>query len=226
MEVEEEEEGTGRPGCQSKVNEDSDGEERECTGRPGCRSKYLAHEDHRDEPCKIREGRRGEFSNIREDRDDGFVQSSKRMTCKRLEKTDGTTNANRSNKFDVLNLTESRLEVEEVKAVDVVQEIVEITVDSGVAKRVWPIRTKGVTRTKAMQAVRLAAANGSLIRVERDARLEFVGDGKKCNTKFLDADVRQTVGLRECRLSKTETSSCSDRANLTSKTRALARGFQ
>ena len=38
---------------------------------------------------------------MREDRDDGFVQSSKRKTCNRLEKTDWTTHANRSNKFDV-----------------------------------------------------------------------------------------------------------------------------
>ena len=38
---------------------------------------------------KIREGRRDEFIKIREDRDDGFVQKSKRKTCRCLEWTDG-----------------------------------------------------------------------------------------------------------------------------------------
>ena len=33
-------------------------------------------------------------------------------------------------------------------AADMVQEVVEITVDSGTAKSVWPIRTKDATRTK------------------------------------------------------------------------------
>ena len=62
------------------------------------------------------------LSQIRQDRDDGFVQSSKRKTCKRLDKTDGTTNAKRSDIFDVSNLiTQSGLEVEEVKTVHVVQ---------------------------------------------------------------------------------------------------------
>ena len=63
-------------------------------------------------------------------RDDGFVQSSKRKTCKLLGKTDGTPNANRSNEFDVLNLTENGLEVDELSAVDV-PEILEITADAG-----------------------------------------------------------------------------------------------
>ena len=97
---------------------------------------------------------------------DGFVQSSKRKTCKRLEKTDGTTNANRRNKFGVLNLTDSGMEVEEVDAVDV--EIVETIVVSRAGKSVWPIQKKGVAITKATKRVRLAAANSGPIR----ARLE------------------------------------------------------
>ena len=52
---------------------------------------------------------------------------------------------------------------------------------------------KGVARTKATEAVRLAAASGSPIHVEGDARLEFVRDGKTCNLKFLDADVKRPV---------------------------------
>ena len=119
---------------------------------------------------KIREDRRDGFSKIREDCDGGFVQSY-RKTRKRLEKTDGTTNVNRSNKFDVLNQTESGLEFEEVNAVDVVQEILEITVDSIAAKSVWPSRKKGVTRTTATKTARLAAASGSPIHEGGDAKL-------------------------------------------------------
>ena len=80
-----------------------------------------------------------------------------------------------------------------MSAVDVVQEIVEITVDSGAVKSVLPIRKKGVTRTEARKTVRLAAASGSQVRVAGDARLEFVQDGKKRNMKFLDADVRRPL---------------------------------
>ena len=56
-----------------------------------------------------------------------------------------------------------------------------------------PIRKKAVTRTKATKTVRLAAASGCPRRVERDARLEFVEEGKKCNMKFLDADVKRSM---------------------------------
>ena len=45
-----------------------------------------------------------------------------------------------------------------MNAVVEVVEIVEITVDSGAVKSVWPIRKKGVARTKATNTVRLAAA--------------------------------------------------------------------
>ena len=48
--------------------------------------------------------------------------------------------------------------------IDVVQEIVEITVDSGAAKSVWPIRQKVVTRTKATNTVKLAMVDeGSVV---------------------------------------------------------------
>ena len=139
-------------------------EEEAGTGRPECRSMYWAHEDQRNELCKYRDGRRDGFSKNREDRDDGFVCSSKRKTCKREERTDGTTDVTRSNKFDVLNLTESGLKVDEVNAVDELQEVVEITDDTGAAKSVWPIQ-ESATRTKATKMVRLAAASGSQIHV-------------------------------------------------------------
>ena len=77
-----------------------------------------------------------------------------------------------------------------MNAVEAVHEIVEVTVDSGAAKCVWPSRKKGVERTKSARAVKLAAANGSP-RVEGDARLEFIRDGMKCSMKFLDANVKR-----------------------------------
>ena len=80
-----------------------------------------------------------------------------------------------------------------MNAADVVQEIVEITVDSGAAKSVWPIRKQGVARTEATKTVRLAAASGRPTRVEGDARLELVRDGKMCNVKSLDADVKRPL---------------------------------
>ena len=68
-----------------------------------------------------------------------------------------------------------------MQAVPEMPEIVHITVDSGAAKREWPIRKKGVTRTNATKTVRLAVANGSPTHVERDARLEFIRDQEsKC----------------------------------------------
>ena len=51
------------------------------------------------------------------------------------------------------------------------KEIVETTLDSGAAKNVWPIRKKGVARTKSANMLRLAAASGRLMRVEGDTRL-------------------------------------------------------
>ena len=82
---------------------------------------------------------------------------------------------------------------EELNAIETVQEVVEVTVGSGAAKSVWPSRKKGVERTKSKKAVKLTAANGSPIRVEGDARLEFIRDEMKCSMKFLDADVKRPL---------------------------------
>ena len=68
-----------------------------------------------------------------------------------------------------------RFDIEEVNAVDVVQEIVEIATDSGATRSAWPIPKKGVTRTQSADMVRLAAASGSPIHVERDARIRSGG---------------------------------------------------
>ena len=50
---------------------------------------------------------------------------------------------------------------------EMVEEIVEIDVDPEAAQSVWPVRRKGVARTNTAKAVRIAAANGSLIHVGR-----------------------------------------------------------
>ena len=68
---------------------------------------------------------------------------------------------NRSNKFHVVNPTESRLEVEEVNTVGVVQEIVEITIAWGAAKSGRALHQQGGAVTGAISdfANRFAAAH-------------------------------------------------------------------
>ena len=88
------------------------------------------------------------------------------------EKTDAMTSAIRSNKFDVLNLTERGLEVEEGERsltwCKRSWSSLRSLSDSGAAKSVWPIRKKDVTRTKATKTVLLAAPIGSPIHAEGD----------------------------------------------------------
>ena len=125
--------------------------------------------DQRDGFNKNREDRRDGFSKIHADQGDGFGLYSRRRTCKCQEETGETKRTSRRNRFFALTAIESD-DDEEVNAIETVQEVVEITVDSGAAKSVWPSRKKGVERTKSKKAVKLAAANGSPIRVEGDAR--------------------------------------------------------
>ena len=148
--------------------------------------------DQRDGSSKIRADQRDGFSKIPIDQGDEFGFYSRRRMCKCQEETGETKRANRRNRFLALTAVESD-DDEEVNAIETVQEVVEITVDSGAAKSVWPSRKKGVERTKSKKAVKLAAANGSPIRVEGDARLEFIRDGMKCSMKFLDADVKRPL---------------------------------
>ena len=74
-------------------------------------------------------------------------------------------------------------------------EVVEITVDSGASRSVWPRKKKGVARAKMVgKKPKLQAANGTHIEVEGEAVLEFEMGGKKCGMKFLDADVKKPLG--------------------------------
>ena len=84
------------------------------------------------------------------------------------------------------------LEVNHVE--ETVNEVVEIAVDSGAARSVWPKKKKGVRR-KAIEGrkPRLAAANGTSIDVQGEALFEFDVGGRKCGIKFLDADVKKPL---------------------------------
>ena len=75
----------------------------------------------------------------------------------------------------------------------VVQEVVQVTVDSGAARSVCPMKRKGVVRSKGVKKVKLAAANGSPIHVEGEVTLNFSRGGKRCAMKFLDADVKRPL---------------------------------
>ena len=49
-------------------------------------------------------------------------------------------------------------------------------------------------KKKKKMGVKLAAANGSDIRVEGEAKLRFRRNGKQCEMDFLDADVKRPLG--------------------------------
>ena len=125
--------------------------------------------DQRDGFSKIRADQCDGLSKIRADQGDEFGFYSRRRTCECQEETGETKSASRRNRFLALTAIESD-DDEEVNAIETVQEVVEVTVDSGAAKSVWPSRKKGVERTKSKKAVKLAAATGSPIRVGGDAR--------------------------------------------------------
>ena len=102
------------------------------------------------------------------------------------------------NRFAVLSVEE-----EEDEAVDMVgnsededrkDDLVEVTVDSGASRSVWPRRKGGVQRKKIAEKPKLVAANGTEITVDGEAVLEFrKHGGKKCALKFLDADVKKPL---------------------------------
>ena len=153
--------------------------------------------EQRDGCNKIREDRRDGFSKIHADQGEEFGFYSRRRTCKCQEETGETKSTSRRNRFLALTTIESD-DDEEVNSIETLQEVVEITVNSGAAQSVWPNRKNGVERTKSKKAVKLAAANGSPIRVEGDARLEFMRDGMKCSLKFLEADVKRPLACVFC----------------------------
>ena len=73
-------------------------------------------------------------------------------------------------------------------------EVVEVTVDSGASKSVWPRTMKGVRRSKVSKAPKLVAANGTEIQVDGEAVLGFKRGGRKCEMRFWDAEVKKPLG--------------------------------
>ena len=63
----------------------------------------------------------------------------------------------------------------------------------GAAKSVWPRRLKGVQRKELIRKPKLAAANGTDIKVYGEAMLEFENSGRRCGMKFLDSDVKKPL---------------------------------
>ena len=147
-------------------------EEEEGTNRPGCRSKYSAGEEQRDELSMICEAVRDGFCQIRRDQRDGFRLNGVQPTLVENDLTDSVKFIT-FEKMNSIDDVEDELEIAGVDVVDVVEEIVEIEVDPEAAQSVWPMRLKGVARTNTAKAVRIAAANGSLIHVKGGAKLEF-----------------------------------------------------
>ena len=106
VELEEEEEGTDRLGCRSKYCSTEILTVREEKApaawcfHPSTGHQKINAMNHE----KFVKDDGDEFTQIRGDCFHRFVQTSKRKTCKRPEKTDATTTSNRNNKFDVLKI--------------------------------------------------------------------------------------------------------------------------
>ena len=102
------------------------------------------------------------------------------------------------NRFEELDEEEEVMVIGEVAEADVETEVVagvvEVMVDSGASKSVWPREMSGVSRRKGGAGVKLAAANGSPIKVEGEASLHFRAGGRKCTMNFVDVDVRRPLG--------------------------------
>ena len=98
------------------------------------------------------------------------------------------------NKYDALMVEDGEVMVNGVENEGEIDECVEVTIDSGASRSVWPRKKCGVQRTKSKKTVKLAAANGSPIEVDGDALLQFERGGRRCAMRFLDADVKRPLG--------------------------------
>ena len=77
-----------------------------------------------------------------------------------------------SNSFKVFQVDAvDEEEEEDIGNVEDINGIVRVTIDSGAARSVWPMRKGGVTRRKIQKAPKLAAANGTMIEVRGEATL-------------------------------------------------------
>ena len=92
------------------------------------------------------------------------------------------------NRFEALSDDDKDGMIGEVAEGDVESEIVagvvEVMVDSGASKSVWPKEMGGVARRKGGGGIRLAAANGSPIEVRGEAALHFRTGGEKVHDEL------------------------------------------
>ena len=102
------------------------------------------------------------------------------------------------NRWSIFGVDEEEAEEEMIGQVEEdIQEVVEVTIDSGAARSVWPRKKKtaGVVRRKlAGRTPKLKAANGTEIQVDGEAVLNFEFNGRKCGMTFLDSDVKKPLG--------------------------------
>ena len=64
------------------------------------------------------------------------------------------------------------------------QEILELTIDSGGAKSVWSSEEVASRGSKSQKLAKLAAASGSAIRADGDAKLEVVRGARTCDVSW------------------------------------------
>ena len=75
--------------------------------------------------------------------------------------------------------------------------VVEVTVDSGASKSVWPRAMKGVKRNKVERTPRLVAANGTEMQVDGETVLGFKRRGKEVRDEVLERGCEEATGGRE-----------------------------
>jgi len=75
-----------------------------------------------------------------------------------------------------------------------VNEVIEVTVDSGAGKNVWPKSRKTAGEIEPLKKmIKLVAANGTRIGVHGEKTIQFVKDGRKCGMKYLITDVTKPL---------------------------------
>ena len=134
--------------------------------------------------------------------------------CRNLNRTPKLGNPMKidvSERYRVFEVDEESDEEDEIFGVDEeiicgicedaeeVNEVVEVTVDSGAGRSVWPRKKKGVTRRKCKGATpKLVAANATEIKVHGEATLEFEMGGPKVWDELSRLGREETFGGGQC----------------------------
>ena len=101
------------------------------------------------------------------------------------------------NRYSIFQVEEEEQEETIGNIIKGINEVVEITIDSGAARSVWPMKKKGggVMRRQLIGKVpKLKAANGTDIKVGGEVLLNFEANGKQCGMTFLDTEVKKPLG--------------------------------